>query len=454
MRKIKNMTEGSAAKLILFFAVPLMLGNICQQLYTMVDTMIVGQVIGVSALAALGAADWLIWMVQGVMTGLAQGFSIMTSQLYGAENWIRLRHSAGRSYRLIAIISIVVLIVSQITIHPVLIFLNTPEEIVMTSLLYSRIIFAGLPVLAAYNMLASVLRAMGDSRSPLTAMMLASAVNIVLDILFVAFFKWGVAGAAVATVIAQACSALFCYTVIQRIDLLKLEKEDYRKDEELDKQLLKLGSPVAFQNIIISLGGLGVQSVVNGFGFLYVAGFTATNKMYGLLELAAIAFGFSITTYVGQNLGARKIKRIQMGVNSGAMMAIATSVLIMLLMLTAGRPILSLFVSGESNQVIQVLDIAEKYLHVMAYSLWVLYLLHVYRCALQGMGDTVIPMVSGVIELIMRFSCAFFFPLIWGSEGIYFVETFAWAGAAILLAVAYFKRIRKMMKVEDECHDY
>lgn len=451
MHKIKNMTEGSAAKLILFFAIPMMLGNICQQLYTMVDTMIVGQVVGVGALAALGAADWLIWMIQGIVTGLSQGFSIMTSQLYGAEKWAELRHSAGRSFHLIALISVFVLILSQAGIKPVLVFLNTPEEILMTSLLYARIIFAGIPILAAYNILASVLRAMGDSRSPLIAMLVASVVNITLDLVFVAYFQWGVAGAAIATVIAQLCSALFCYMVIRRIDLLILTKEDYKKDKVLDLQLLKLGSPIAFQNIIISLGGLGVQSIINSFGFLYVAGFTATNKMYGLLELAGIAFGFSITTYVGQNLGAKKIRRIQSGVNIGTVMSIGASILIMILMIFAGRPLLSLFVSGEPAQVVQVLNIAEDYLHVMAYNLWILYLLHVYRCALQGMGNTVIPMLSGVVELIMRFICGLSFPVLWGAEGIYYIEIAAWIGAVVLLASAYFRQIKQMIHEGENC---
>ena len=202
------MTSGSPGKLILTFAVPLMLGNIFQQFYTMVDTMVVGQVVGVEALAALGATDWLVWLVLGVATGMTQGFSILVSQYYGAREWEKLKKSVAYSYVLTGVFAFLVLAVSQLAIHRVMIFLNTPENIVGMSMLYLRIVFCGIPVISAYNILAAILRAMGNSRSPLIAMILASVINVALDFLFVAGFGWGVAGAAIATVIAQGFSAV------------------------------------------------------------------------------------------------------------------------------------------------------------------------------------------------------------------------------------------------------
>jgi len=448
MSSNKQMTSGSPAKLILFFAVPLMIGNIFQQLYTMVDTMIVGQVLGVSALAALGSADWLIWLVQGIITGMTQGFSILVSQDYGAERWERLRKSAGRSILLTVIMAVAVFLFFQLTLYPILLLLNTPSDIIGMAMQYARVIFLGLFSVSAYNLGASFLRAMGDSKSPLHAMLIASVLNIGLDVLFVAYFHWGISGAAFATILSQSVSALYCFMVLKKIETMHLKKEDFSMVDAPDGRLLRLGFPMAAQNVIIAVGGLCVQYVINGFGSLYVAGFTATNKMYGLLELAAIAFGFAMTTYVGQNLGAGKIQRIKDGLKSGTLMALFTSFVITFVMFTFGRPLLSLFVSGDPLETAQVLKISYDYLRVMASFLWVLYLLYVYRSTLQGLGNTVIPLISGFVELACRVLLVFVLPKLFGMTGIYFLESFAWTGATILLMFSCFKEVKKLK--EDE----
>ncbi len=319
--KIQDMTSGSPGRLIILFAIPLMLGNICQQLYTMVDTMVVGQVAGVEALAALGAVDFLMWVVTGISTGLTQGFSIQLSQYYGAKDFENLRKSLAHSYRLTAFIAAGVFILSQSFASLVLTGLHTPSNIIGMSLLYLRIIFCGIPATAAYNMFASALRAMGNSKTPLTAMIIASVLNVSLDLLFVAGFGWGVAGAAIATVIAQSFSAVYCFLILRRIDIVHLTRADFMPASGMNARLMKLGIPVVFQNIIIGVGGLVVQYVINGYGFLFVAGFTATNKLYGLLEMAAISYGYAIVTYVGQNLGAGKIDRIRKGVRSSMLLS-------------------------------------------------------------------------------------------------------------------------------------
>ena len=274
--KIQDMTSGSPGRLIILFAIPLMLGNICQQLYTMVDTMVVGQIAGVEALAALGAVDFLMWVVTGISTGLTQGFSIQLSQYYGAKDFENLRKSLAHSYRLTAFIAVGVFILSQSFAALVLTGLHTPSNIIGMSLLYLRIIFCGIPATAAYNMFAAALRAMGNSKTPLTAMIIASVLNISLDILFVAGFGWGVAGAAIATVIAQSFSAVYCFLILRRIDIVHLSRADFMSAAGMNARLMKLGSPVRDQWLWLSFCGRiysykqALWSVGNGSDFLWI----------------------------------------------------------------------------------------------------------------------------------------------------------------------------------------
>ena len=299
----------------------------------------------------------------------------------------------------------------------------------------------GLTVIMFFNLEASLLRALGDGRSPLIAMVIASCANIGLDLLFVMGFHLGIAGAAAATLIAQGISCIYCFAVLRRIPFLKLKRRDFALNPGLARRLLWLGIPVMFQNAIISIGGMVLQSVINGFGVLFVAGFTATNKLYGILETAGISYGYAISTFVAQNKGAGNHKRIKAGMRKGTVMAFATSVLISVLMFLWGKDILSLFISAQEAQADQVLRIAHHYLMVMSTFLIVLYALHTYRSALQGMGDTVMPMVSGMVEFAMRVSAAIFLPRLMGQEGIFYAEILAWAGACVLLVTVYYRRI-------------
>ena len=441
--KVRDMTKGNPGRLILVFAVPLMIGNVFQQLYTMVDTVVVGQVAGVQALAALGAVEWIMWMVLGVSSGITQGFAILMAQDYGARKWKQLKKTVAHSYVLTTITAVLLFLTSQIFAHWILIFLNTPDNIIGMSLLYLRIVFCGIPVVAAYNVFAGVLRSLGNSRTPLVAMVIAAGINIILDLVFVAGFHMGVAGAALATVIAQCFSALYCFIIVRKIEIVHITKDDFRAVPGLNRELLSLATPILFQDVIISLGGLAVQFVVNGYGFLFVAGFTATNKLYGILEMAAISYGYAIITYVGQNLGAGQISRIKKGVHISGFLAFLTSAFISVMMFIFGKHILRMFISGNPAQTEQVLGIAWHYLSIMASVLCILYFLHVYRSALQGLGDTMIPMLSGVVEFFIRVGVALLLPKIMGQNGIFYAEITAWTGAAVLLAVSYYIRIRK-----------
>lgn len=441
--KVRDMTKGNPGRLILMFAVPLMIGNVFQQLYTMVDTVVVGQVAGVQALAALGAVEWIMWMVLGVSSGITQGFAILMAQDYGARKWKQLKKTVAHSYVLTTITAVLLFLTSQIFAHWILSFLNTPDNIIGMSLLYLRIVFCGIPVVAAYNVFAGVLRSLGNSRTPLVAMVIAAGINIILDLVFVAGFHMGVAGAALATVIAQCFSALYCFIIVRKIEIVHITRDDFRAVPGLNRKLLSLGTPILFQDVIISVGGLAVQFVVNGYGFLFVAGFTATNKLYGILEMAAISYGYAIVTYVGQNLGAGQISRIKKGVHISGFLAFLTSAFISVMMFIFGKHILRMFISGDPAQTEQVLGIAWHYLSIMASVLCILYFLYVYRSALQGLGDTMIPMLSGVVEFFIRVGVALLLPKIMGQNGIFYAEIAAWTGAAVLLAVSYYIRIRK-----------
>jgi len=433
----KQMTSGSPARLLVAFALPLMLGNIFQQLYTVVDTAVVGKALGVGALAALGATDWLYWLLLGIIQGLTQGFAILMAQEFGANRPDRLRKAVGGAILLSAAGAAALVLLGQLMARPALVFMQTPDAIIGSSLLYLRIMFAGIPIVMAYNLLASILRSLGDSKTPLLAMIVAALLNIVLDLLFVLVFHWGIAGAAAATLLAQLVSGLFCLKRVLGIELLQLTASDLRLTGRLAGKLLALGFPMAFQNTVIAVGGMIVQLVVNRCGVIFIAGFTATNKLYGILEVAATSYGYAMTTYVGQNLGAGKIERIRRGVRTAHGIALLTSLVIAAVMLCTGRLILSLFLSGSAEEVAGAMDVAYRYLALMSIGLPVLYYLHITRSAIQGTGNTFLPMLSGVAEFIMRTSSAIVLPIFFPEESVMFAEVIAWLGADIVMAVSY-----------------
>ncbi len=441
---MKNMTQGKPASLILTFALPLMAGNVFQQLYTVVDTMVVGKHLGVSALAALGAADWMNWMMLGIVQGLAQGFGILMAQEFGASQYEKLQKTIGGSAVLALVSALVLTAAGQLAITPVLKLLQTPAFIFGDTRLYLRIMFMGIPIVMAYNLFACILRSLGDGRTPLHAMIVASLTNILLDLLFVMVFQWGIPGAAAATLIAQLVSGLYCLRYILKLDLFRLTLKDFRLPGALCGKLLFLGFPMAFQNCIIAVGGMIVQFVVNGFGVIFIAGYTATNKLYGILEIAATSYGYAMITYVGQNLGAGRTTRIRQGVRAAVGIALVTSVAIAVIMLLFGRAILGCFISGTPEEAEAAMKAAYAYLAIMSVCLPILYILHVIRSAIQGMGNTLLPMASGIAEFIMRTATALLLPLAIGETGIYIAEISAWVGADLVLVTSYFLLIRRL----------
>ena len=451
MTKTMSMTHGSPLKLLFFFALPLMGGNIFQQLYTVVDIAVIGRGVGMDALAALGCVDWLNWMMIGIAQGFTQGFSVRVAQKYGAEDLEKMKLFIGQSALLSGGLAVLYLLLGQLMLSSLLALLQVPPELLPMAEIYTRILLLGAPAVMFFNYCSAVLRAVGDSKTPLKAMIAACITNILLDFIAVFVLHWGIGGAAVATVIAQCVSGVVCAVKIIRTPLLHFGKSQLQKHPDILKNLTLIGSPAAAKNVIIAMGGMGVQAIVNGFGTGFIAGFTATNKLYGLLEIAAISYGYAITTYVGQNYGAGKTERIGEGMRASLLLAVATSLLISALMFLFGRQITGLFISSEVPALVaEAKHVAYLYLCTMATFLPILYLLYVYLSALQGMGDTVHPMLSGVIEFLMRVGIALFIGHTGREMGIFSAEICAWTGATLYLMYHYYKKIRSLKKTDPE----
>jgi putative MATE family efflux protein len=442
-----NMTKGHPAGLLIRFALPLMFGNVFQQLYTVVDTAIVGRGVGMEALAALGTVDWLNWMFLAICQGFTQGFAVRMSQKFGEGDSEGLKCTIAIATKLSAYIAIVSLIVAQLGLPLFLDLLQVPDNLMKDAKMYSGIILAGIPAMMFYNYCASVLRAVGDSKTPLIAMIIAALANIGLDCIAVFMLGWGIAGAAIATVLAQILAGAVCMVKMLRTPLLCYEKRHMAKNPTLVKALMTLGAPLAAQFVIIAVGGMAVQSVVNRFQTNFIAGFTATNKLYGILEIAAVSYGFAVTTYTGQNFGAARWERIRKGTNWAVLLSVLTAMLIGGTMMLFGRNITMWFIdTKEPEAALEAGKVAYRYLCSMSLALPILYLLHVYRAALQGAGNAQIPLWSGIVEFFIRVGASIVVGLTLWQDGIFIGEVGAWVGAGILLAIAYYSMVAKLGK--------
>ena len=445
MAKTLNMTQGKPLGLLIRFALPLMFGNMFQQLYTVVDTAIVGKGVGMDALAALGSVDGLNWMMLGFAQGFTSGFSVRVAQKFGEGDRAGMQSFMAQAALLTAVLAVLCTLIGQLGLSAFLSLLQVPPQLRAMATVYTRILFAGLAGVFFFNYCSAMLRAVGDSKTPLIAMMAAALVNIALDIVAVFVLRWGVVGAAVATVSSQILSGVICWIKICRTPQLKFTKAHLLPQKERLENLLKIGFPAAAKNLVIAVGGMAVMAVVNAFGTAFIAGVTASNKLYGLLEIAALSYGYAITTYVGQNYGAMRYDRILAGMKAATALSMVTSVIIMAVMLLLGRPITMLFISGEDPALaLEAGEVAYRYLCTMAVCLPVLYALYLLMSALQGLGDTVRPMVSGIVELGMRLAVAGLVAYTGFASGIFAAEVAAWIGSTVYLFYHYRKRMRAL----------
>ncbi len=446
MAKARDMTTGSPTRHLILFCLPIMAGNAFQQLYSLVDSFVVGQV-SVDALTAVASAGWLDWLIMSIAMGLAQGFAIQIAQSFGAGDHDELHRAVGQSLLLSAITVVTVEIIAQVFLWPMLVAMEMPQQTIHMTERYLRIIYAGIPLVMGFNLFAGFLRSVGNSTTPLYAMVAASLTNIVLDILFVMGFEWGVQGAAIATMCGQCLSCIICLIAVIRTPVLRISRKDLRFDGKMCVRLMKLGTPIAFQNLIISIGGLALQRVVNTFRYAFVAGINASSRLFGLIELAGASLGNAVGTFAGQNLGAGRLDRVRLGMRRAAQLAVLFGVIVAAMMLLFGKGLISLFLTDvDAVKVAETLEVAYLYLAVMSFGLPMLYLLFGYRTTLQGIGDTFIPMVSGFVELVMRILCAVALPMFLGEWGIYIAEIAAWVGAAVLLIWGYYRRMNQLEK--------
>ena len=446
MAKTRDMTTGSPTRHLILFCLPIMAGNAFQQLYSLVDSFVVGQV-SVDALTAVASAGWLDWLIMSIAMGLAQGFAIQIAQSFGAGDHDELHRAVGQSLLLSAITVVTVEIIAQVFLWPMLVAMEMPQQTIHMTESYLRIIYAGIPLVMGFNLFAGFLRSVGNSTTPLYAMVAASLTNIVLDILFVMGFGWGVQGAAIATMCGQCLSCIICLVAVIRTPVMRITGKDLRFDGKMCVRLMKLGTPIAFQNLIISIGGLALQRVVNTFRYAFVAGINASSRLFGLIELAGASLGNAVGTFAGQNLGAGLLDRVRLGMRRAAQLGVLFGVIVAAMMLLFGKGLISLFLTDvDAVKVADTLEVAYLYLAVMSFGLPMLYLLFGYRTTLQGIGDTFIPMVSGFVELVMRILCAVALPMFLGEWGIYIAEIAAWVGAAVLLIWGYYRRMNQLEK--------
>lgn len=355
-----------------------------------------------------------------------------------------MKRAVAMSLLLSAALSILLTLLGLAARGPVLRLLKTPEDIFDSAVAYITVLFIGLSAVMAYNMASSILRAFGDGRTPLIAMVVASAINILLDLLFVLVFRWGVVGAAVATVIAQVLAFLYCALILSKSQWLALTKEDWKLDAPMLRWLWKTGATMAATQILIAIGGMVLQSAINAQGSVFLAGVTAVNKLIGLLESSAIALGSAVTTYIAQNFGAGEYGRLRKGLKVSLVVGVLLSLAISAVMILAGRLILSLFIDPGDPNAGTVLDIAYHYLFIMSVLLSSLYVLHVCRNTLLGMGCNMGTVVSGLMEFFARSSVAVFFCRVWGMETLYFAEPFAWCASTVSLIFMVIWQVRRL----------
>ena len=438
---ISDMTTGNPAKLIIRFMIPMFLGNLFQQFYNVVDSIVAGQFLGVQALAAIGSTGSLMFFVIGWLNGLTSGFAIMVAQCFGAKKEDRMRHYVAMSVYLSVAFALVMTIGLTLANEPILRLMNYSEEIMPEVKAYMGIIYAGLLVTVAYDALSAFLRALGDSRSPLYFLMISAGINVFLDIVFIVVMGMGVEGCAYATVIAQAISAFCCFIyIVKKYPILHLKKEDFRYSWNSVKKLLGLGIPMALQFSITAIGTIIVQGAVNVYGETYMAGFSAAGKLQNILGTVFVAFGATVATYVGQNRGAGRIDRVREGVRCTQYMILAWSVIAMILMFFFGKYMTCIFVNSSETD---VLAVSVEYFHTVFWCYPFLGSIFLYRNTLQGMGYGLVPMMGGIFELAARTIIVLLVAGHTSFRGVCLADPAAWIAALIPLVPYYIYIMRK-----------
>ena len=440
----KDLTTGSPMKIFIMFSIPILLGNLFQQLYNMVDTIIVGQYLGEEALAAVGTTGCLMFLVLGFANGIAQGFGVMIAQAFGAGNHKQLRHFVALIVVLTILVSLILSLPTTIFSKNLLMLLNVPDNILAMADSYIKVIFAGLILTMAYNVEAGILRGVGDSKTPLYFLLLASVLNIILDFVLIVFAKMGTAGAAYATVIGQGVSAVLCFIYMYvKFPLLRLSREDFYYDWDNSKKLLSLGIPMAINYSITAIGTMILQAAINVFGSSVVASYTAASKIINLTTQTMPSLGTTSATYCGQNLGAGKYDRIYKGMRCGFILCAIVGVLGAVISLIAEPWMISMFIP---NPTAEAMGYAHTYLVRACTCMIPLAWIFVYRSAMQGLNQALVPMLCGTVELVSRFLVIAIVSKPFGYSGVCWTDPVCWLVTGVMVLAAYLLWERKFKR--------
>lgn len=432
----KDLTQGNPLKIIIFFSIPILIGNLFQQLYNMVDTVIVGRYIGEEALAAVGTTGCLMFLVLGFANGIAQGFGVMIAQAFGAGNYKLLKHYVALIIVLTVAVSVILSVPTTIWTKNLLLMLNTPVEVLQMATDYIQVIFAGIILTMAYNVEAGILRGIGDSKTPLYFLFLASVLNIILDIVFIVVFKMGTEGAAYATVIGQGVAAVLCLIVIyKKFPIIRVKKEDFYWDAQGMWRLLSLGIPMAINYSITAIGTMILQGAVNSFGAKVMASYTAASKVTNITTQTMPTLGTTAATYCGQNMGAGKYDRIYKGMRDCFFICAVIGILAAVLSIFGGPYMVMVFLDSPTAQTIEY---ANMYLVRSSILMIPLAWIFVYRNSMQGLGKAFVPMLCGVVELVTRFVVIQVLSGPFGYEGVCWTDGICWGVTGVMVLVAYY----------------
>lgn len=436
------MTEGKPLSLIFNFTLPLLMGNLLQQMYSLVDAAIVGKFLGIHSLAAVGASTSVVFLILGFCNGCCAGFGIPIAQKFGAHDYGTMRRYVAISLRMSAWISIAIALITALLCASILRWIQTPDTIFRQAYLYLLVTFIGVPCTFYYNLLSSIIRALGDSKTPFCFLLISTILNIVLDLFCILTLNWGVAGAAIATLISQGISAALCYIYMMRhFDILKPLPAERKFNGALARTLLSIGVPMGLQFSITAIGSIMLQSANNALGTSCVAAFTAAVRIKMFIMCPFDSLGIAMATYAGQNYGAGKPERVWMGVKASSGMMMVYWIFIFCVMMMGSHAFLLLFVDASE------VDVIEKgllYLHISILFFPLLGLLCVLRNTIQGVGFTSFAMLSGVSEMIARTGISLYAVPIWGYLGVCFGDATAWLFAVLFLVPAFFYVYRKI----------
>ena len=442
-----DMCNGTIMDKLISFSLPLMLSGILQLMFNAVDIIVVGRFSGSQALAAVGSTTALINVFTNLFIGISLGANVLAARFYAAGKDKEMSETVHTAITLALISGIIMAFVGLICAKPALALMDTPDDVIDLSSVYMRIYFLGMPFFMLYNYGAAILRAVGDTKRPLLFLVISGIANTGLNLCFVIIFKLGVAGVAIGTVISQLISCVLvlrCLYMSETSYQLRFSKLTIKG--AYVKQIFSVGVPAGIQSTVINFSNVLLQSSVNSFGSVAMAGYTAANKLYGILESASVAFGYAMTAYMGQNRGARNAARIDAGIRAVLVLSAEFTVAIVTAMLLAGKPLLGLFLSTEEAGAADALAVAYQYLMVLMAFLFALFMLQAYRSSLQGLGEMTVPTISGFAEMLMRMGAALVLPTFIGQSGVFFAEGAAWVCAAALNLVWYYIRIGKIKR--------